>query len=320
MIVANFVANFSKPFADQFKSFFPSRSRQFAVLANQRLGKAFFMMRKIECIAALDAQEIAINPALVAVVTADNLRASVALAHAQRGLTPVPAMGADRADVVHFPRTRFVTVRARGERADRADVDAHPALFAVQMIFLIGSDDRTDAAILDAQRPNIHAFAADAHAAVAKDAARTVEINHRRPLLLFLVVLGLHELRLGRAVGERHVLQFAFAASIAHRTIQRMVAEEQLNHRLAGLTHLIAVGRDDHSFGHRGRASGLKLGHLLDLHDTHAARALQREPGVIAKRRHFDTHALAGLDQQRPSRRRDLLSVDSKIYVSHDFP
>src|SRR6266481_7127870 len=136
------------------------------------------MMRKVKCVAALDAQEIAIDPALVPVVAPDDLRAGVALAHAQRRLASVPAMGSDGAHVVYLPRTRLITVRARGERADRADVDAHPTLFAVQMIFLIGSDDRTDAAILDAQRPNIHAFAADAHAAVAKDAVWTGDSNH----------------------------------------------------------------------------------------------------------------------------------------------
>ena len=99
---------------------------------------------------------------------------------------------------------------------------------------------------------------------------------------------------------RRHILQFAFTAGIAHRAIQRMVAEQQLDHRLARLTHLIAVGRDDHALGHGRGAGGLKLGHLLDLHDTHAAGALQRKPGIIAKRGHFNAHALAGFDQQRP--------------------
>src|SRR4029077_16761216 len=126
------VANFSKPLSDQFKSFFPGRRRQFAVLANQRLGKALFMMRKVESVAVFDAQEIAIDPALVAVVPADDLRASVAAAHAQSGFAAVPAVGADRTHMVHLPRTRLVAIGARGERADRTDVDTHPTLFAVE--------------------------------------------------------------------------------------------------------------------------------------------------------------------------------------------
>ena len=133
------------------------------------------------------------------------------------------------------------------------------------------------------------------------------------------MVLGLDELRFGGAVGERHVLQFAFAAGIAHRAIQRMVAEQQLDHRLARLAHFIAVGGDDHALGDHRRAGGLKLGHLLDLHDAHAAGALQREPGVVAKRGDFDAYALAGFDQQRPSGGRDFLSIDSESYISHEF-
>src|SRR3981081_2453650 len=121
------------------------------------------MMRKVESVAALDAQEIAIDPALVAVVTADDLRAGVAAAHAERRLASVPAVGADRAHMFHLPRTRLVAIGARSKRADRADVDAHPALFAVEMIFLIRRDDRTHAAILDAERPHVHAFSADAN-------------------------------------------------------------------------------------------------------------------------------------------------------------
>src|ERR1035437_6594000 len=200
------IANFAKPFSDQFKSFFPCGRRQLAVLANQRLGEALFVMRKVESVAALDAEEIVIDPALVAIVAADDFHAGVATAHAQRGLASVPAVGADRAHVVHFPRTRLVAIGAGSKRAHRANVDAHAALFALEMILLIGRDDRTDAAVLHAERPNIHAFAADAHAAVAQNAARTVEVHHRRPLLFFLVVLGLREFGLGGAVGKRHVL------------------------------------------------------------------------------------------------------------------
>src|ERR1035437_8322255 len=98
-----------------------------------------------------------------------------------------------------------------------------------------------------------------------------------------------------------------------------MVAEQQLNDRLAGLTPFIAIVRDDHALGHARRAGSLKLGHLLDLHDTHAASALQRKSGIVAKRRHSNARALAGLDQQRASGSRDLFAVDSEGYVSHEF-
>src|SRR5208283_936215 len=108
--VTTSVANVSKLFADQFKSLFPRRRRQLAVLANERLGQAVFMVREVESVAALDAKEIAVDPTLVAIVAADDLHSGVAAAHAQRGLAPVAAVGADRAHVVHFPRTRLVAV------------------------------------------------------------------------------------------------------------------------------------------------------------------------------------------------------------------
>ena len=40
---------------------------------------------------------------------------------------------------------------------------------------------------------------------------------------------------LARAVAEHHVLQFALAAFIAYRAIQRMVGEEEFERGLAGL-------------------------------------------------------------------------------------
>src|SRR5580692_9426027 len=98
-------------------------------------------------------------------------------------------MGADRADMLHLPGARLVTIRAGSECTDRADVDAHAALFAFQVIFFIGSDEGTHAAVLHAESPHVHALAAHPHAAVAENAARPVEEHHRRPLLLVLVIL-----------------------------------------------------------------------------------------------------------------------------------
>ncbi len=185
------------------------------------------------------------------------------------------------------------------------------------MILLIWGDNRTDGAILYAERPDIHPLAADAHAAIAQNAAWPIEIDNRGPLLFVAVILGLGEFRLGSTVGERHVLQFAFAARVADRAIQRMVAKQQFDHGLARLTYLIAVGRDDHAFGHARSAGGLKLRHLLYFYDAHTASALQREPGIVAKRGHLDARAFAGLDQQRARGSRDLFSIDSECDIRH---
>src|SRR5581483_10076304 len=230
---------------------------------------------EIKGVAALDAKEVAIDAALVAIVAAYDLRAGFGAAHAQRRLAAITAMGADGADVVHLPGTRLVAVRTGSERAHRADIDAHSAFFAFQVVFAIGGDGGIHPAVLDAQRPDVHGFAANAHAAVAQDAARPVEVHHRRPLLLVAVVLDVNEFRFVGAVGEGHVLQFAFAAGVAYRAVEGMIAEQQLDDGLARLAHFVGFGGDGHALGHDGGAGGLQLGHFLDAHQAHAARALQ---------------------------------------------
>src|SRR5271154_5226236 len=119
------------------------------------------MIRKIEGVAALDAEKIPVRAALVAVVAADDLHAGVGTAHAQRRLTSIPAVCADRAHMLHLPRTRLVTIRAGSERAHGTNVDAHPAFFALQVVLFIRSNNRTHAAVLHAQSPNVHPLAAD---------------------------------------------------------------------------------------------------------------------------------------------------------------
>ncbi len=306
-------------FANQVDGFFPGCGLELALAADHGLLEAARVVRKIEGVASLDAQEIAVDAALVAVVAAHDVHAGVGAPHAQRGLAAVAAVSAHGADVVHLPGARLVAVGAAGERAHGADVNAHAALFAPQGILLVGRDHLRGAAVLDAQRPHVHGFAADAHAAVAHDAARPVEVDHRRPLLLVAMVLDVNQLGLGGAVGERHVLELALAAGIAHRAIQGMVAEQHLQHRFARLPHFVVLAADRHAFAdHRG-ARGLQLRHLLDPHQAHAARALQRQPRVITERGDLDARRLAGFDQQRARRGRDLLAVNRDVYVSHDI-
>src|ERR1700692_4231341 len=125
------------------------------------------MMIEIECVAAFDAQEFAVDTRMIPVVPANNL----VVAHAQRGLTPVRTVSADGADVLHLPRPRLIAISAAGERADRADVDAHAALIALQVILVIRRNLRVDAAVDDSQRADSHAFIANSHAAEAENAA-----------------------------------------------------------------------------------------------------------------------------------------------------
>src|SRR6185437_14351488 len=101
--------------------------------------------------------------------------------------------------------------------------------------------------------------------------------------------------------------------------IQWMVSEQQFDHALARLSDLVAVGCHHHAFGDPSRACRLQLRHFLNPHQTHAARALQRQVGVVAERWNLDADGLAGLDQQAARWRRDHLAVDRNVYEFGSF-
>ena len=182
----------------------------------------------------------------------------------------------------------------------------------------MGRDDRSGAAVLNAEREDVHAFAAHADAAIAEDAARTIEVDDRRPLLLFAVILGLGVEAVSGTVFEGHVLQFALTAGVADRAVEWVVAEQKLQRRLASLGDLGSLGLDNHAFGDRGGAGGLQLGHLLDTNDAHAAGSLKREPRVVAEGRDLNAGCLAGVDQKSARGSCQLLAVYDEAYVWHE--
>ena len=97
------------------------------------------------------------------------------------------------------------------------------------------------------------------------------------------MIFGVDVFRFGGAVRESHVLQFAFAACIADRAVERMIAQQHFHHALARLMNFRRVGRDDHALADHGRARSLQLGHLLDFDQAHPAGTLQRQIWVVAK-------------------------------------
>src|SRR5258708_17298434 len=153
------IANFAEAAGDMADGFIPRYGREFALSADERLRQSVRMVGEVESVATLDAQEIPVDAALVAIVAAHDLHAGIATANSQGCLASVPAVGAHRAHVVHLPRTGLVPISAAGQRAHRADIDAHAAFFAIEMIAFIGSDHRAGAAVLYAQRRHVHALA-----------------------------------------------------------------------------------------------------------------------------------------------------------------
>ncbi len=115
------------------QSVLPGSLRELAlVVAHQRPGEAVLTFDKIKSETALGAEKVAVDAALVAIVGAHDLRPVIVLPHAQGHLAAVGAMRANGRDMVHLPGPGFIAIRAAGQRAHRADVDAHAALFAVE--------------------------------------------------------------------------------------------------------------------------------------------------------------------------------------------
>src|SRR5581483_10793692 len=144
------------------------------------------------------------------------------------------------------------------------------------MILTVGNDLGNGASVANPERAYAHAFIARADTAITQDAARRIKKDYRGPLLLIHVQLSLNEAALTCAVAEHHILELALAALIAHRTIQRMIGQQKLERALTRPLHDVGIGAHYHALGHRSGAAHLQLRGLLDLHQTHAARGLQR--------------------------------------------
>src|SRR4051812_18643891 len=114
----------------------------------------------------------------------------------------------------HFPRPRLIAIHPARQGSDRANIDAGPALVALEMIAHVRRDLGYHPAVDHTERPNPHSFVADTNAAEAQNAPRSVEKHHRGKLLLRRVDLLFRIAAFARPVTEDHVLQLAFAALI----------------------------------------------------------------------------------------------------------
>src|SRR5258708_39728583 len=85
-----------EPASHQFQRLAPGGLFELPVFADQRRLQPLGMMREVECVASLDAQELAVDARPVAVVAANDL----VITNAQRGLAAVRAGCADSAHVL----------------------------------------------------------------------------------------------------------------------------------------------------------------------------------------------------------------------------
>ena len=158
----------------------------------------------------------------------------------------------------------------------------------------------------------------EADAARAQDAAVAVEHQRRTE-----VDVGLHALAVERAARKVHaafvvaervreILQRALAALVAHRAVERVVDQEELEHALAAVDGFRILRVHHHAFGHRRRARRLQLRHLLDLDQADAARRVDAQTGVVAVIGDLDAGFDGGLQNGGAFRHGKLPAIDGQ--------
>ena len=280
----------------------PARGHQHLALAHERLGDALVDVDVLVGVAALVAQ-----PAVVDLVVVAGEHAHHALV--ADGELDVALGGAERADrpgALDVPRARAEAVGARGERADRAQLDDVAAERGDVRMPVERPDEAVRAALEQDQLVVLGDLLREAHAAVAEDAALAVDRHQRRQLERLLeVALGLDEARGAGAPAVGDVLQRALAALVADGAVERVVDEQELDDGALGVVHALGLGVDDHAVLDRGRAGGLQLRDALDLDQAHAARADGlAQLRLVAEDRDLDVAVLGGVDEHGVLRER----------------
>ena len=192
----------------------------------------------------------------------------------------------------------LVAVCAVEQRAGRAHFNAVPALRTVQPAAK-RADDRVRSAIAGFDGFFTHPLVANTRATLAENAPLRIVGDHRRKVSLRFRILSLREALFQVSPIESQFLQFTLAAAITDRAVERVIRQQELEHRTLRLFDLFALRRDHHAVGAGYGAGGLQLRHLLDAHEAHATRSLQCEIGVITKGRHSVAVLAAHVNQTR---------------------
>jgi hypothetical protein len=146
----------------------------------------------------------------------------VALARAQR---------ADRPGVLDVPGTGAEAVLLRGQGPHRAELDDVPVEWRDVGAFVEGADEAAIAPFQELELLVLGHLLAEAHAAVAEDAALAVDANERRERQgLLEVPLGVEEAAAAGAPAHRDVLERALAPLVTDRAVERMIDEQELDH------------------------------------------------------------------------------------------
>ena len=106
------------------------------------------------------------------------------------------------------------------------------------------------------------------------------------------------------------ILKVAFPALIADRAIQRMIGQDEFEHRLVGVVNDRRGGPNSHALGRQGAARGLEFRHLFDFDQAHATVRIRLEFRMVAEVRNHHADPASGFDHQCAFRHRDGNAVD----------
>ena len=134
------------------------------------------------------------------------------------------------------------------------------------------------AALENRQLRSLRHFVEEARASRAQDASLLIEHHARADVdrLALVIFLGQRKARRLLIVIHVVVLQLALAGLIANRTIDRMVDQQEFEHRLLRGLGLGAFGVNDHPFGDARVACDLQLRCFFDFDQAHPAVAGDR--------------------------------------------
>ena len=202
-----------------------------------------------------------------------------------------------------------------GQRADRTDVDDVAGVLVVDRMARVNVDFVVIAALEDRQLAGMRDLVEKARASRAEHAALLIEhhVGANRNRLALADLFFQREARRLLIVLHVVVLQLALAGLIAHRAIDRMIDEQEFQHRFLRGLGLRTLGVHHHALGDFGVARDLQLGRLLDLDQAHPAVADDGQPRMIAVVRDLDADLLGGLDQIEPVGYFDFLAVDGEL-------
>ena len=307
-------AQASRRLADRLR---PADGRQSAVFSDHRLGDAPLAVSTAPAVARNVADPGVVHPFVLSRRDALDLSVlrpdALAAAHA--------AEGAGTLGFPHLPHARGEAVFVVRERAHGADVDDVARDDARHGQVLIDPHLGAVAALRPAEFRSAVDLLGEADAPGAVHAAVHLGLDEGADLLLWINAPELVRPADRLAVGHRLILQGALAALIAHRTIERVVLEQELEDPFLRLDDARGHGTHHHALGRRRGAGGLEFGYrpavsgVEHFHETGPALAHDGEVLVVAKVRNVRADAERGLQDGQALVHRDALIVEYECYL-----